>query len=45
MPLKRLKNGRYRAISYSTGKALGHVLGRAKDVPLGHVTENQNVVL
>ena len=30
MPLKRLKNGRYRAISYSTGKALGPKSGESK---------------
>ena len=30
MPLKRLKNGKYRAISYSTGKPLGPKGGESK---------------
>ena len=30
MPLKRLKNGKYRAVSYSTGKMLGPAGGESK---------------
>ena len=30
MPLKRLKNGRYRAISYTTGRPLGPKSGESK---------------
>ena len=30
MPLKRLKSGRYRAISYTTGRPLGPVRGETK---------------
>ena len=30
MPLKRLKNGRFRAISYTTGKPLGPPGGESK---------------
>ncbi len=30
MPLRRLKNGRYRAVSYSTGRALGPKGGESK---------------
>ena len=30
MPLRRLSNGRYRAVSYTTGKPLGPTRGESK---------------